>query len=171
MELRVNVWVTAVFTASLPKLKLVALTPSVGTTATSDNVKVFELLDVDAVNVTVCAVVTAVAVAVKLAPFVPPAICTDGGTVTAELLLAKFTVIPPVGAFALTVTVHVSVAAPVSELVAQLSDWTDGKMAMVPVPLSATVIVPPLVALLVMMRLPDSAPVVVGSNCTVTTAD
>jgi hypothetical protein len=162
--------VAAVFTETLPNDSVVALTPRVGTDAESDSVNVFELLEVEAVNVTVCAVLTAAAVAVKPAPLVPAAICTDGGTVTAALLLVRLTLMPPDGAFPLMVTVHVSVAAPVSELALQVNDDTVGKIVMVPVPLSATVMVPPVLALLVMTRLPDTAPVVVGSNCTVTTA-
>ena len=171
VELSVSVCVIGVWTGSLPKDKLDALTPSVAADAFNDSEKVCELLDVDAVKVTVCAVPTAVAVAVKLALLAPPAICTDAGTVTAALLLARFTLIPPVGALALTVTVQVSVAGPVSGFVAQVNDWTDGRIAMVPVPLRPTVMVPLLVALLVMTRLADWAPVVVGLKCTLTVAD
>jgi len=171
VELKVNVCVVAVFTATLPNDRLDALTLSVPTDAFSVSVKLCELLVVDAVSTAVCAVATAVAVAVKPALFAPPAIWTDGGRVTAALLLARFTLIPPVGAFPLTVTVHASVAAPVSEFAVQLSDCTVGRIAMVPVPLNATVSVPPVVALLEMVRLPDWAPAAVGLNLTLTTAD
>ncbi len=154
----------------MPKLKLDALRPSVEAYAPSDSVKVFELLEVDAVSTAVCAVLTAVAVAVKLALVAPPAICTDGGTVTAVLLLDRFTLIPPVGAAELTVTVQASVPAPVREPVVQLKADTLGRIAIVPVPLRATATVPLFVALLVRVRVPVTAPLASGTNCTVTTA-
>jgi hypothetical protein len=101
---------------------------------------------------------------------VPLAIWTDGGTVTAELLLARLTLMPPVGAALLTVTVHASVAAPVRELVVQLNDDTDGRITIVPVPLNPTASGLPLVALLMKVSVPDRAPFAVGRNCTVTVA-
>lgn len=82
-----------------------------------------------------------------------------------------FTLMPPVGALAFTVTVHESVAAPVSEFAAQVSDETVGRIAIVPVPLSPIASVPVPVPLLVMVSVPDTAPLVVGSNCTVTATD
>jgi len=171
VEVSVTVCVVAVFTATLPNDRLDALTLSVEAHAFSVSEKLCELLDVDAVSVAVCAVLTAVAVAVKPALLVPLAICTDAGTVTAEFELARFTLMPPDGALLLTVTVHASVAAPVSELEVQVSDCTDGRIAMVPVPLSATVSVPPLVALLERTRLAETAPDAVGLNRTLTVAD
>jgi hypothetical protein len=149
---------------------LVALMLRVGVAVPSCREKVCELLEVDAVRVAVCAVLTAVAVAVKLAEVAPLAIWTDGGTVTAELLLARFTLMPPVGALLLTVTEHASVAAPLRELAVQLNDDTDGRITIVPVPLSPTVSGLPLVALLAMVSVPDTAPFAVGRNCTVTVA-
>jgi len=170
VELSVSDCVVAVFTATVPNDKLLELTPNVDTYAPSDKLNVCELLEVDAVSVAVCAVVTAVAVAVKLALVAPLAIWTDGGTVTAALLLARFTLMPPEGALPLTLTVHVSVAAPVNELEVQFNPDTEGRIVIVPVPVSATVSVPPLVAFDVKIRLPDSAALVVGSNCTLTVA-
>lgn len=82
-----------------------------------------------------------------------------------------FTLMPPVGALPLTVTVHESVAEPVKEFAVQVSDETVGRMAMVPLPLSPIASVPLPVALLVMVSVPDRAPLVAGSNCTVTAAD
>ena len=75
-----------------------------------------------AVNVAVCAVVTVVAVAVKLALVAPAATVTVDGTVTAELLLARLTANPPLGAVALNATVQVSVPAPVMVPLAQLNE-------------------------------------------------
>jgi hypothetical protein len=170
VEVKVTVCVIAVFTGSLPKLKLDVLTLSVEAYAPRDNAKVFELLGVEAVSVAACAVLTAVAVAVKPPVVAPLAIWTDGGTVTAVLLLVRVTLIPPVGAPLLTVTVHASVAAPVREFDVQVSDDTEGRIAMVPVPLSPTVSGLPLVALLAINNVPDSAAFVVGRNCTVTKA-
>jgi hypothetical protein len=171
VELSVTVCASDVLTASLPKLRLAALTPRVAAYAFSDKAKVFELLEVEAVSVAVCAVVTAVAVAVKPAVVAPAAISTDPGTVTAALLLARFTLMPPAGALPLTVTVHTSVPAPVRELDVHVSDDTVGRIAIVPVPLSPIAMVPFPVALLVRVNVPDDAPFVVGSNCTVTEAD
>lgn len=70
----VSVCAIALLTASLPKLRLDAPKPSVPVSAFRDRVKLFELFVVDAVSVTVCAVATAVAVAVKPALVAPPAI-------------------------------------------------------------------------------------------------
>lgn len=168
VEVRVSDCVAGEFRVTSPNATLVALMLSAGVAEPSDKVKLCELLVVDAVNVAVCAVLTAVAVAVKLPLVDPPAICTEGETVTAELLLARLTLIPPDGALALTVTVHASVAAPVSELVEQFNEDTDGRIAIVPLPLSPTGSVPPLMAFDVKRRVPDSAAFVVGANCTVT---
>jgi hypothetical protein len=60
-----------------------------------------------------CVVVTAVAVAVNPALSAPAATVTEAGTVTAELLLVSVTASPPVGAAALSDTVHESLPAPV----------------------------------------------------------
>jgi hypothetical protein len=112
--------VIALFTASLPKLKLAVLTDSVGTHAPSDRLNVFELPDADAVTVAVCAELTAVTVAVKLALVAPEATVTEADTVTAELLLVRLTATPPVDAAALSVTVQLSVPAPVIEPLVQV---------------------------------------------------
>jgi len=119
-----------------------------------------------AVSVAVCAVLTAVTVAVKLALVAPAATVTVAGTVTAELLLARFTAKPPVAAATLTVTVQLSVPAPVIEPFVQLSPVSTGT----PVPLNATVVVVPVDELLVSVNDPLAAPATVGSNCTVSVA-
>ena len=64
-------------------------------------------------NVAVCAVVTVVAEAVNLALVAPAVTVTVAGTETAELLLDRLTVSPPLGAAALNATVQVSLPAPV----------------------------------------------------------
>jgi hypothetical protein len=53
-------------------------------------------------------------VAEKLSEFAPAGTVTDAGTVTALLLLDRFTLNPPDGAALVSVTVQASVAAPVS---------------------------------------------------------
>jgi hypothetical protein len=66
-------------------------------------------------------VLTEETVAIKFAVVEPAATVAEAGTVTAELLLARLTVNPPVGAAALSPTVHVSVPAPVIDPLAQLN--------------------------------------------------
>ena len=73
-----------------------------------------------AVSVAVCAVLTADTVAEKLALVAPAATVTDAGTDTAELLLARFAANPPLPAAALSVTVQLSVPAPVMEPLVQV---------------------------------------------------
>jgi hypothetical protein len=69
-------------------------------------------------------------VAVKLPVVAPAAIVTLAGTLTAELLLATPTANPPLGAAAFSVTVQLSVPAPVIDALPQLSPLSSG----VPVP-------------------------------------
>jgi hypothetical protein len=65
-------------------------------------------------------VLTAPIVAVKLALMAPEAIVTDDGTVTAALLLARFTTWPPLPATAVSVAVQLSIPAPVIDPLSQL---------------------------------------------------
>jgi hypothetical protein len=116
-----------------------------------------------AVSIAVCAVLTAVAVAVNPALDAPVATVTDAGTVTALLLLVRLTGVA-LAAAPVSVTVHASVAVPVSDALVQVTPLTAG----CPVPLSA--IVPPLVALLPIVTVPLAAPAAVGSNPTVSVA-
>jgi hypothetical protein len=124
-----------------------------------------------AVRIKVCAAVTDVAVAVKLALLDPCGISTAAGTVTAAALLARFTVNPPPGAALLSVTVQASVPDPVNEPVAQVNELSVGKMEIEPVPLKPMASVPPPAALLARVRIPVTAPVAVGVNCTITPID
>ena len=116
-----------------------------------------------AVSVAVCAVPTAEAVAVNPALEAPAATVTDAGTVTAALLLAKLTV-RALAAAPVSVTVHASVAVPVSDALPHVTPLTAG----CPVPLSVTI--PPLAALLLIFTDPLAAPATVGSNPTVSVA-
>jgi hypothetical protein len=111
-------------------------------------------------------VLTAVTAAEKLALVAPDATVTEAGTVTAALLLARFTVNPLLAAAAFRVTVQLSVPAPVIELEAQVNPVSTGT----PVPLSATLVVVPVDELLVRVSVPLAAPAAVGSNCTVRVA-
>ena len=79
----------------------------------SCSAKVLLTLPAVAESVSVCDEVTAATVAVKLALLAPEATVTLEGTVTADPLLDKETVIPPLDAAPLSVTVHESVPAAV----------------------------------------------------------
>jgi hypothetical protein len=162
VDVSVSDCVAGEFSVTLPKARLDALTVSVAVPGFSCRAKLVEALPAVAVSVAVCAEVTAVTVAVNVAPVALAATVTDAGTVTAELLLATLTVVPPLGAAPFSVTVQESVPAPVIEEFVQESAL---KVA-APVPLKLTVDVPPAEALLVIVSVPAAAPEVVGSNCT-----
>jgi hypothetical protein len=111
-------------------------------------------------------VLTAEAVAVKLAVVAPGATVTEAGTVKAELLLVRFTLKPAPVAAAFTATVQASTPAPVNDPLLQLTPLNTGT----PVPLRLIKVEVPLVELLVTVSWPVSVPAVVGSNCTVSAA-
>ena len=69
---------------------------------------------------------TAETVAVKPAVAAPGATVTLAGTATAELLLAKLTVKPPLAAATFSVTVQLSVPAPVIDPLLQLRPLSVG---------------------------------------------
>jgi hypothetical protein len=119
-----------------------------------------------AVNVTVCVVLTVETVAVKLPVVDPAATVTVAGTVTAELLLARFTWNPPLAAATFNVTVQLSVPAAIIDPLVQFSALNTGT----PVPLRLITVEVPLDELLVNVSCPAAAPAVVGSNCTVSVA-
>jgi hypothetical protein len=166
VEDRVRDWVAGEFRSTSPKAMVVAFTLSVGTAAPSDRAKVFDTLPALTVRVAVCAVLTEETVAVKVAVVDPAATVTEAGTVTVELLLARLTAKPPVGAAAFSVTVQLSVPDPVNEPLVQLSPLSIGT----PVPLRVTRAEVPLEELLVRVSEPEMAPATVGSNCTVSVA-
>ena len=119
-----------------------------------------------AVRVAVCAELTGATVAVNVALLAPAATVTEPGTVTLELLLERLTANPPVAALAFSVTVQLSVPAPVMELPEQLSALSTGT----PDPLRLITVDVPLEELLVRVTEPDAAPAAVGSNWTVRVA-
>jgi hypothetical protein len=110
-------------------------------------------------------VLTAAAVAVKVALEDPAAMVTEAGTVTALLLLARLTTVALVAADVM-VTVQASVPAPVSDPL--LQEIPLSVAGACPVPLS--VIVPVLEALLPIVTDPLAAPAVAGSKPTVSVA-
>jgi len=85
-------------------------------------------------------VLTAFTVAEKLVLLDPAATVTDAGTVTDELLLDKVTLNPPVAAGELNATVQLSVVAPKTDPLVQVSELNDAIVAVVPVPLRLTTI-------------------------------
>jgi hypothetical protein len=119
-----------------------------------------------AVSVAVCIVLTGETLAVKLALVAPAGTATDAGTVTAELLLAKPTVSPPLAAAAFRVTAQRSVPAPVTDRLAQLKELRLVELAAAPVPLSPISSVPLTLELLVIVNWPVAAPVAAGEKFT-----
>ena len=79
-----------------------------------------------AVNVTDCEEVNDETVAVNPALVAPDGTVTEAGTDTVELLLDRFTMYPPLAAAALSVTVQLSVPAPVMDPFVQLSPFKVG---------------------------------------------
>ena len=102
----------------------------------------------------------------KLPVVAPAATVTLAGIVTAELLLARLTANPPLAAAAFKVIVQLSVPAPVTDPLVQLSALSTGT----PLPLRLITVDDPLEELLVKVNEPEAVPAVVGSNCTVNVA-
>ena len=123
VEVNVTGSVDVVFTVTLSNARLAALTVNVGTapTAFSCRAKLSETPPALAVSVTVCADVTDDTVAVNPALVAFAATVTVAGTVTAALLLARLTVIPLYHAALVSVTVQVSLPAPVIDALLQES--------------------------------------------------
>jgi hypothetical protein len=141
LEVSVTGSIDGVFSVTLPNAALAGLMVNVGTAAFSCRAKVFDSPPVLAVRVTDCAVVTDVTVAVNPALVALAGTNTVAGTVTAVLLLLSPTLTPPLPAAELSVTVHVSFPAPVSDPLLQDSKLNVPGTA-VPVPLSPITAVP-----------------------------
>jgi hypothetical protein len=167
VEVSVSDCADFVFTFTLPKLRLDALAPSVAVVPVSCREKVSVTPPALAVSNTVVAVLTAVAVAVKLPVDVPAATFTVAGRVTVLLLLARFTVNPPLPAATFNVTEQLSVPAPATELLMQARPVNAGT----PAPLRLIDVELPVEELLVSVSEPVVAPATAGSNCTVRVAD
>jgi hypothetical protein len=99
---------------------------------------VFEIVPSVAISVTVCEVVTADTVLAKLALVAPAPTVMEEGTVTTALLLARVTATPALGAAEVSVTVQVSVPAPIIEELAHFSP--DSEAGDDPLPCSLTVL-------------------------------
>ena len=162
LDVKVTACVEAVFRFAFPNERLLALTVIDGTAAFNCSAKLAVALPALAVSVALCAVLTAVTVAENAALVAPAPTVTVAGTVTAELLEAKLTANPPLGAAPFRLTVQLSVPAPVID---ELEQEAEPSVAM-PVPLRPTVAVPPEDALLEIVSEPVAAPETVGSNCT-----
>ena len=126
VEVRVTDCVAGAFRLTLPKVRLVALMLSVGVPVPSCRVKVFDIPPAVAVNVTVCAVLTEETVDVKLALVEPDGTVIAAGTATEELLLARLTANPLLGAAEFRVTVQPSVPVAVIELLVQVNPVNTG---------------------------------------------
>jgi hypothetical protein len=87
------------------------------------------------------------------------------GTVTAELLLERLTLKPPLGAASVSVTVQASVPAPVMDALPQDNALSAALLDAPPVPRSLTIAVGLIEELLVMVNCPVTSPVVAGLNC------
>jgi hypothetical protein len=159
-EVSVTVFVAVVLSASVPKATLVELKLSAAVVASSVRAKVFETPPAVAVSVADWFVLTAAAVAVKLALEAPAAMVTEAGTVTALLLLAKVTVVALVAAD-VNVTVQASVPAPVSDPL--LHEIPLSVAGACPVPLRLIVALPA-EALLLIVTDPLKLPAVAGSK-------
>jgi hypothetical protein len=165
-DVKVTVFVTAVFSASVPNATLVLLKVSADVAAFRVRAKVFETPLAIAVSVAVWLVPTAIAVAVKLALVAPAAIVTEPGTVTAPLLLTRVAVVAPVAAD-VRVTVHASGPAPVSDPLLQESALNVGVTGACPVPLR---LIAAVAALLLIEIEPVNEPTVAGSKLMVSAA-
>ena len=141
VELNVTGSVEAVFTVTLPNVRLVGLTVNVGNAAFSCKAKLLETLPALAVRVTACAVVTDDTVATNPALVALAGTTTVVGTVTAALLLVKPTLKPPLPAAVVSVTVHASLPAPVIDALLHDNALNAAGTA-VPVPVRLTTAVP-----------------------------
>ena len=141
VEVSVTGSVEAVFTVTLPNVKLAGLTVNVGTAAFSCSVKLLETLPALAVSVTACAVVTDDTVAVNPALLALAGTTTVAGTVTAALLLVRPTLKPPLPVAAVSVTVQLSLPDPVMDALLQDSALKAAAAA-VPVPARLITAVP-----------------------------
>ena len=92
----------------------------------------------------------------------PAGIVTEAGTLTAVLLLFRTTLVPPLGAAALRVTVQASVPAPVMDALVQESALGTG----IPVPLRVTLAVGSVDEVLPMVTCPLAEPLTAGLNWT-----
>jgi len=163
VDVSVRTCVAVCPTSTLPKLMFVPLMLRVDTAAFNCSAKLFVTALAVPESVPACVVVTDATVAVNPTTVAPAGTVTVAGTVTAELLLERLTVIPPLGAALLNVTLHASVPAPVIEEFVHDIAFKSGVVE-VPVPLRLTTADGLVEELLVIVNWPVAAPAVVGSN-------
>ncbi len=166
VEVKVTDCVVGVFTFTLPKAKLAELRLNVGTVEPSCNVKVAGEPKALADNTAVCVEVMEETVALKLALVAPAATITEVGTLTAALLLARLTGIPPIAAAVFSVTLQLSVPALVMDPLAQLNALTFG----MPVPCKLMIHEEPAQELLVNVSWPVASPAAAGLNAMLSVA-
>jgi hypothetical protein len=130
--------------------ELEVATLSAGTAAFNCKAKLLAIPPALAVRVVACAVPHADTAAVKLALVAPDGTVTVAGSVTAVLLLDRLTLVPPLPAAALNVTVQASVPDPVIELLVHVNALSCVAVC-TPVPLRLTVAVVPLIPLLLLV--------------------
>ena len=116
-------------------------------------------------SLTVSAVETAAALAVKEAVVAVAGIVMEAGTFTFGLLLASAIITPDFGAEPDSVTLQESASTPTMDALLQVRALSVGE-AVVPLPVRLTACVP---ALLVRVSWPDADPAVLGLKCTVRT--
>jgi hypothetical protein len=130
-EVSVNDCVVVVFSWTVPKLRVDELKVMPGAAELSCNAVLADVPLAVAVIVAACALVTADTVAVKAAALDPLGTIIEAGTATALLLLARFTVRPPLGAPAVSVTVHASIPAEDNDPLAQVTALGAGGMRLI----------------------------------------
>ena len=132
VDVKVTGSVDGVFSGRLPNETLSGLMVNVGTEALNCRENVLTTLPPVAISTTDCAEVTGDTLATNLALVAFAGTNTVPGTATATLLLARFTLNPPLGAAALSVNVQPLVPDPPMDAllqvnplsVAETSDWT-----------------------------------------------
>lgn len=156
----------AVPTATFPKERFDALMLNPGVIAFSCRENDCDVPFAFADNITVSGELTAFTVAINAALLAPAATCTAVGTLTAVLLLIRLMESPLLGAVAVSVTVQLSVPAPVIVPLAHVSALREGVVDTAPVPLSPTRIAAPLGSLLATANCPLAVPALVGEKLT-----
>lgn len=166
VDFNVTALVAIVFSTTRPKETLVVLRLRVGVDGPSCRLKVFETPPEVAVKVAVWAELTVATVAVNPMLDESASTVTTAGTVTAALLLERFTLTPSLATFEVSDTVQASVPAPVIDPLLQESAFSVGVPCATPVPLRPISAVALTDESLTIINWPATAPVLAGSNCT-----
>src|SRR3954471_6036025 len=166
-EDRVTDCATVLLTGTLPNARPVALVLIVETTAFRLKVYVLDRPAEVAVRVTFCAVPIGVTAAVNAALLAPAGTNSAAGTDTWVSLLARPTVNPPLGAAALSHTVHGSLTVPLTAAVEQESELKAAGPEFPPVPLRLIATEFPADELVERFRTPVALPVAAGLKFTV----